>query len=360
MFLYSGLNSLYPVTEREPSNVVLKTEHVASTMSDPLAFAAPLRLQMHSTPSSQTCPISRSNPRKAPSNTQKQRTTVLSRARQTAQPADPREDQWAPENLGFLHVATITGAHGVKGELKARTEGDFTPLRLSTKRNAQQRYLLLPGRRYPRPIQLVAGRQASQNKAWILKLDGYTSRESVNKLRGARLYVRESDRPSLETDEFMIADLVGARVSLFANDDDGEPWYTAQGRESSTQVCAANPIGVVDTVITRDDLCMASGGGAAGAAVASDLIEIALFDLPDQQVADGIHKEPPPEEARRVLVPFVNQIVPIVDVRNAVIVLDPPDGLLDIAVVNRKRKQKPPRGLLMPAAQNTVMNANEV
>ncbi|PXF45681.1 putative 16S rRNA-processing protein RimM [Gracilariopsis chorda] len=329
-------------------------------MTRSYAFATPLQLQMHCAPRLKFCVAPKRNPRRASSYTQKQRTPVLNRARQAVQPTDPREDQWAPENLGFLHVATITGAHGVKGELKARTEGDFTPVRLSTKKNAQQRYLLLPGRRYPRPINLVAGRQASQNKAWIVKLDGYSSRESVDKLRGARLYVRESDRPSLESGEFMVADLVGSRVSLFASVDDDDPWYTAEGRETSKAVCAANPIGVVDSVITRDDLCLASGGGAAGAAVASDLIEIALFDVSDQQVEDGIHSEPPPEEAQRVLVPFVNQIVPVVDVRNAVIVLDPPDGLLDIAVVNRKRKQKPPRGLLMPAAQNTVINANEV
>ncbi|KAI0567585.1 16S rRNA processing protein RimM [Gracilaria domingensis] len=289
-----------------------------------------------------------------------QRRVITSKMREHKQHADPRLDQWAPEKFGFLHVATITGVHGVKGELKARTEGDFNRVRLSANKNAQQRYILLPGRRYPRPVNLTAGRQASQRNAWILKLDCFGDRESIHKLRGARLYVRESDRPSLGQGEFMVVDLVGSRVVLPLAADDDDSWYTSDAKGQTAVIRAGEPIGIVDSVITRQDLCDASGSGKNGASVASDLIEIALFDLPDQHVHSGLYNEPPPDEARRVLVPFVDQIVPVVDASSAVIVLDPPEGLLDIAVVNRKRKARPPRGLLMPAGQNTVINANDV
>lgn len=259
------------------------------------------------------------------------------RPRPSPPPSDPRDDRWAPENLGFIHIATITGPHGVKGEAKVLSEGQFSAQRLgsrSTTDQLSQRYLLLPGRRYPRPVQIGLGRRASQKDTWILRVAHTTSREEVLQLRGARIYVKEHDRPKLQKGEFMVGDLVRGRVRLIQGD----------------------VVGVIETVVTRDELCRASGAGAAAAAVASDLIEVALFHVAEVErtsvrddAADLRFRGEIPDDAKRVLVPFVKEIVPFVDVQRGEIALDPPQGLLDIAVVNRKEKRRAPRGLLMPA-----------
>lgn len=261
-----------------------------------------------------------------------------SRPRPPSPPSDPRNDRWAPENLGFIHIGTITGSHGVSGEAKVLAEGQFSAERLgaaSSSKPLLQRYLLLPGRRYPRPVCIGVGRRATQKGMWILRIGNAASPEEVAELRGARMYVKEDDRPKLAKDEFMVGDLVGGRVRL----QDG------------------GFIGVVESVITRDELCKASGSGNAGAAVASDLIEVALFQV-EEEDADNMHDKGDrryrgeiPEKAKRVLVPFVKEIVPSVDIERAEIILDPPRGLLDIAVVNRKEKKRAPRGLLMPARE---------
>lgn len=233
----------------------------------------------------------------------------------------PREsDPWAPEALGFVLVGTVVGAHGVRGEAKVRADTDFGRQRLGVVASAAQRYLLLPGRRYPRPVGVAAGRPATQEDVWILRFEGMGNREEVEKRRGARIYVKEVDRPRMSREEFLVGDLVGMGVAL---------------AEEPGQV-----FGRVVGVITRQELCAASGAGAAAAAVAADLLEIAIFGEFD---AGG--------NEQTTLVPFVKQIVPTVNRKDDVILLTPPEGLLDIAKVNNKYKAPPPRGLLCAAVE---------
>lgn len=263
---------------------------------------------------------------------------------------DPRQDQWSPENLGFQHIATITTAHGVRGEVKARAVGDFDAFRLGPGVHTSARYLLLPGRRYPRPVHILSGRPASQPNQWILRLEGLISPEQVRNLQGARLYVTNTDRPQLARGEYMLQDLVYSRVTLLlSNPNPSQVWYATHGRRSGLMQ-AGPPIGVVDSVITGHDICKASGAGPSAAAVASDMLQIATFDMSDNSNMNTPFCHQIPDHATRILIPFVKQIVPIVDIQHSVLVLDPPPGLLSIAVVNSKQKPRPPRALLMPAA----------
>lgn len=229
-----------------------------------------------------------------------------------------RSDPWTPGKLGFLQVGTVVGAHGVRGEAKVRADTDFGRQRLGAVANAAQRYLLMPGRRYPRPVEVENGRKATQPDVWICRVAGMRNRESVEGLQGATIFVKESDRPRMSRDEYLVGDLVGMKVALV---EEPEVW-----------------VGVVRSVVTREDLCAASGGGAAAAAVAADLLEIATGR---SGVDDGI--------GDASLIPFVKAIVPIVSRKDRVILIDPPEGLLDITRVNDKYKPPPPRGLLMVA-----------
>ena len=260
-------------------------------------------------------------------------------------PLDPLTDQWAPENLGFVLVATITSPHGVYGQFRVKTHGDFTNQRLAP--DGPLRHLLLPGRRYPRPIQLKSARPATP-PYWLVQIEGISQREQAINLRGSKIYVRVDHRPKLGRGEFLVTDLVGCRVSL-KTEQLIKSWASWNTRLHGT-IHANTPIGIVSSVITREDLCKASGAGKKSAAVANDLLEVACFDIQGEaQMTTSIFCGDIPEDATRSLVPFVKQLVPVVDISKQIVVIDPPPGLLEITIVNDKQKVPPPRGLLLPA-----------
>lgn len=247
-----------------------------------------------------------------------------------------------PEQHGFLHIATLTSTHGVRGEFKARAAGDFATQRLGPKALSTQRYILLPGRLYPRPAKVAPGRPASQPNHWIISVNAIDNPETARKLLGSRIYVRESDRPSLSRGEYMVAQLVGSLVYTLPHDHSTQ----LSAKKQRPDVKTGPAIGMVTRVITRAELCAASGAGSASVAVANDVLEIALFDA-----EAGAELSDVPDDAERALVPFVKQIVPLVDARGKRVTIDPPPGLLSATVVNRKERKRPPRGLLMPARQ---------
>ena len=260
-------------------------------------------------------------------------------------PLDPLTDQFAPENLGFVLIATITSPHGVYGQFRVKTHGDFTKQRLTI--DGPSCHLLLPGRRYPRPIQLKSAKPAT-SPYWLVQIKGISQREQATNLRGAKIYVRIDHRPKLGRGEFLVTDLVGCRVSL-KTEQTTKSWVSWNTRLYGT-IHANIPIGIVSSVITREDLCKASGGGKNSAAVANDLIEVACFDIQGEaQMTTSIFCGDIPENATKSLVPFVKQLVPVVDISKQIVVIDPPPGLLEITIVNNKQKARPPRGLLLPA-----------
>jgi 16S rRNA processing protein RimM len=234
--------------------------------------------------------------------------------------ASARDDPWTTDKLGFILVGVIVGPHGVHGELKVRADTDFGRERLGAGAINCRHYLLRPGRRYPRPVSLVSGRKATQKNTWIARLEAVTRSEEAEHLRGSKIMVKEGDKPRMGADEFMVYELAGMRVALV---------------EDPELI-----IGTVRSVITREELCVASGSGAEAAAVAADIIEIALY---------GEDGREPSDDSDASLVPFVKQIVPHVDIQAGLILLDPPEGLLDIARVNNKRPPTRPRGLLCAA-----------
>jgi 16S rRNA processing protein RimM len=242
--------------------------------------------------------------------------------RQQEDVAAARDNPWTTDKLGFVLVGVIVAAHGLQGEVKVRADTDFGRERLGAGAASGRHFLLRPGRKYPRPVQLLSGRKATQKDTWIARIEAVENPEEADVLRGSKIMVKEGDRPRMNGDEFMVYELAGMRVAFV---------------ETPELI-----IGTVRSVITRDELCVASGGGAEAAAVAADIIEVALYG------DDGLE---PTDESDASLVPFVKQIVPHVDLRTRLILIDPPEGLLDITRVNNKRKPTPPRGLLSAAVE---------
>lgn len=184
----------------------------------------------------------------------------------------PPEAAPAPAPLPeLLEVGRLVAAQGLRGELRALPLSDF-PERFTR-----------PGRRWLRcrrgevqAVQLLCGRQLPGRDLFVLRLEGIADRTAAEALVGHHLLVEASDRPALQPGEFHLLDLVGLEVRLLPE---------------------ATPIGTVTDLL--------HGG--------NDLLEIALCD-----------------GGRRLLIPFVEAIVPEVHPQQGWIGLTPPPGLLDL------------------------------
>ena len=184
-----------------------------------------------------------------------------------------------PSPTDWLTIGRIVGPHGLNGEVRVYPDTDF-PQRFQ---QPGERWLLKPGRPTPEPIKLVKGRFQEGKGLYILKLAGINHRDQAEALRDAQLLVSAADRLPLEPGEFHVGDLLGLTVYL-----------QATGEQVGT---------VVD--IYR-----------AG----NDLLQVALT----QSDRLGETQDTP----RTVLIPFVEPIVPVVDLPQGRIEINPPAGLI--------------------------------
>lgn len=169
----------------------------------------------------------------------------------------------------WLEVGKIVASQGLKGEVRIYPDSDF-PQRFE---QPGKRWLLYPNTTAPQPIELLSGRYIPNKGLYIVRFQGITDRDQAEALRDCRLLVPKQDRPALEAGEFHVADLVGLQVF-----------------DQATQAL----VGMVTEVL------------AAG----NDLLEV--------QRGSG----------EKVLIPFVEAIVPIVDLEQQRIEITPPAGLI--------------------------------
>jgi 16S rRNA processing protein RimM len=190
----------------------------------------------------------------------------------------PQADDWLP-------VGQVVGVQGLRGELRVNPASDF-PERFT-----------VPGTRWLRgrngavkAIELMAGRQLPGKSLFVVRFEGINDRTAAEALVGQTLLVRADDRPDLADGEFHLLDLVGLEVRVNA---DGETGSAAVG----SGAVGSEVIGTVTDLI--------SGG--------NDLLEVELRD-----------------GGRRVLIPFVETIVPEVHLEEGWLLLTPPPGLLEL------------------------------
>jgi 16S rRNA processing protein RimM len=182
----------------------------------------------------------------------------------------------APE---LLVVGRLVAAQGLQGELRVLPLSDF-PERFT---RPGRRWLQGP-RQPARAVELVHGRQLPGKELFVVQLAGIDNRTAAEALVGQELLVPAGDRPALEPGEFHLLDLVGLEVRLQA------------GGQRLGRVC---------------DLIHAG----------NDLLEVELEGGGEGE-GDG--------SPRRVLVPFVEAIVPVVNLEGGWLELTPPDGLLEL------------------------------
>jgi 16S rRNA processing protein RimM len=195
----------------------------------------------------------------------------------------------------WLEIGKIVGVQGLKGEVRVYPNSDFPERFLE----AGQRWLLHPGQPEPEAIELLSGRYLQGKGLYVLQLAGITERNQAEALRDCRLMVPETDRPSLEEDEFHVLDLIGLEVF-----------------EQATQ----KRLGVVADVLSAGN----------------DLLEVKL-DLQHEtapnpaqtEPIEGRNHKPKAKPTDTVLIPFVKAIVPVVDLEQKRIEITPPEGLIE-------------------------------
>ena len=186
----------------------------------------------------------------------------------TSTPSPSSAEPNSPDE--WLPVGKLVGAQGLKGELRLNPASDF-PERFT---DPGPRWLQAKGSA-PKEMELLEGRQLPGKSLYVVRLKGVTSRASAEALVGCSVLVPAEDRPELAEGEFHLLDLVGLEARLDGSDD---------------------PIGTVSNLI--------SGG--------NDLLEIQLVS------------------GKTVLVPFVEAIVPEVQLEEGWLLLTPPPGLLEL------------------------------
>ncbi len=193
------------------------------------------------------------------------------------EPPSPAAPDGAPPPE-LLVVGRLVAAQGLAGELRVLPLSDFP------ERFTRPGPRWLQGKGQPAvAVTLRRGRQLPGRDLFVVRLADIDDRGAAEALVGHDLLVPASERPSLAPGEFHLLDLVGLEVRLL---DDG----------------AAAPIGTVRDLIHAGN----------------DLLEVELVAAEPQS------------PARRVFVPFVAAIVPVVQLEEGWIGLTPPPGLLDL------------------------------
>lgn len=105
----------------------------------------------------------------------------------------------------MLNVGQIVKPQGIRGEVKVKTSD---PSRFCVLKTVE-----INGKAYR-----ITSARASGSDAYI-KLDGVDDRNKAEELRGAMLKIDKADAAPLDTGEFYVADLVGARLVARNGDD---------------------------------------------------------------------------------------------------------------------------------------------
>jgi len=176
-------------------------------------------------------------------------------------------------NDEWLIVGLITSCHGINGQVRVKSLSDF-----------EERFIQ-PGLRWlqkenepPSKIELISGFKNPGKETFILRFKGISTRNHAEKLKNCKLLVKTNKLPKLNKEEFHLLELINLQVKMLENEE----------------------LKIIGKVIDLEN-------------EKNNLLVIEL--LKDQ---------------KKVLVPFVKEIVPLIDIKNNFIMINPPKGLLEL------------------------------
>jgi len=215
----------------------------------------------------------------------------------------------------LLVVGRLVAAQGLAGELRVLPLSDF-PERFTR-----------PGGRWlkardgpAQPVELRSGRQLPGKELFVVRIAGIDSRDAAEALVGQELLVPATDRPPLEEGEFHLLDLVGLEVRLLA---DGCP-PERNGHPTGGSAASEPPEGKKDD----DEGTASSATEGLAASVIGRVLDLihAGNDLLEVELTIAA----PGGGPRRLFIPFVEPIVPVVNLAEGWIGITPPPGLLEL------------------------------
>jgi len=173
----------------------------------------------------------------------------------------------------WLVVGLITSCHGIKGQLKVKSLTDF-----------EERFIK-PGMRWvqkenepPLEIKLTSGFRQPGRATFIISLEGINSRNDAEQLKKFKILVKTDNLPRLQKEEFHLLELINLQVKTLEND----------------------KLKIIGKVLDLEN-------------EKNNLLVIQLF-----------------KNQKEVLIPFVEEIVPLVDIKNNFLIINPPKGLLEL------------------------------
>ena len=210
----------------------------------------------------------------------------------------------------WIEIGKIVAAQGLDGEVRVYPDSDF-PERFI---EPGKRWILRPNKSEPEPIEFLGGRYIPGKGLYAVEVEGVEDRDGAEALRGCKLFVEKTDRPYLEPDEFYVQDLIGMEV---INQLTGE----ILGKVSDI-IPAGNDLLEIETNLTPPETVVAE------------------LEKPKQPETPKANPDPrntrKPRKIRvkepkstKILIPFVEEIVPIVDLEQGRIEVLPPPGLLE-------------------------------
>ena len=173
----------------------------------------------------------------------------------------------------WLVVGLITSCHGINGQVKVKSLSDF-----------EERFVK-PGIRWlqqenetPSKIELTSGFQQPGKETFIIKFKGINTRNHADKLKKYKILVKSDELPKLSKEEFHLLELINMEVKTLEN----------------------NELKIIGKVINLEN-------------EKNNLLIIELF-----------------RGQKKVLIPFVEEIVPFIDIKNNFLIIKPPKGLLEL------------------------------
>ena len=173
----------------------------------------------------------------------------------------------------WLVVGLITSCHGINGQLKVKSLSDF-----------EERFLK-PGMRWlqkenepPSKIELLSGFKQPGKETFVIKIQGINTRDHAEKLKKNKILVKTNTLPKLKKEEYHLLELINLEVKTVENDE-------------------LKKIGKVINLENEKN-------------------NLLIIELSKNQ--------------KKVLVPFVKEIVTKIDIKNNFLVIKPPKGLLEL------------------------------
>ena len=173
----------------------------------------------------------------------------------------------------WLIVGLITSCHGINGQVKVKSLSDF-----------EERFLK-PGMRWlqkenesPLEIELISGYKQPGKETFIVKLQGINTRNQAEQIKKSKILVKTDKIPKLKKEEYHLLELINLEVKTLENDE----------------------LKIIGKVINLEN-------------EKNNLLIIEIF-----------------KNQKKVLIPFVKEIVTLIDIKNNFLIVEPPNGLLEL------------------------------